>query len=189
MTIATQTERMTAEQFMAIPDDGIDRWLIKGELREVGVTKRNRPHSAVEANFAHLLCSWRDTQAEPRGEVLVGEAGVRLGTTPETVFGVDVAYVTPEIAAASPDDYPYLDGVPLLVVEVLSPSDKHEDISDKIEVYLTAGVKLVCIADPVFKTLVVHRPDREPELFNVTQTFGPEDVMPGLRVALRDVFG
>jgi Uma2 family endonuclease len=29
----------------------------------------------------------------------------------------------------SPADYPYVDGIPLLVVEVLSPSDKIEEIN------------------------------------------------------------
>jgi Uma2 family endonuclease len=198
MTVADQTKRVTTEELMAMPEDGVDRWLISGELREsrddqsaprAEMTKRNLDHSSVEANFAHLLCAWRDSQPEPHGKVLVGEAGIRFQRNPDTTVGVDVAYVAPDVAAASPKDFPYLDGVPVLIVEILSPSDKHDEISEKIEAYLHAGVTIVCVADPIFKIVIVHRPNSEPQLFNVTQTLkvGPE--MPGLHISLRDVFG
>ncbi len=50
---------MTTEQLLALPDDGVERWLIRGQLREkpamVGhsgekiVTIRNRWHSRIMA--------------------------------------------------------------------------------------------------------------------------------------------
>jgi Uma2 family endonuclease len=188
MTIATQNKWITTEQLMAMPEDGMDRWLIEGELREAEMTKRRRDHSRVEVRIARFLDVWNDTQPQPRGEVLCGEAGIRIRSNPDTTVGVDVAYICAEVAAASPADFPYIDGVPVLMVEVLSPSDKKEDINDKIQAYLNAGVKLVWIVDPPFKTITVYRPDREPELFNVTHSIeaGPE--MPGLRIALHDIF-
>ena len=33
MSVATAT-RMTTEELLALPDDGMERWLIRGELRE-----------------------------------------------------------------------------------------------------------------------------------------------------------
>jgi Uma2 family endonuclease len=131
---------------------------------------------------------WNESLAEPRGEVLVGEAGIRLSRNPDSTVGVDVAYISAEVAAASPPDYPYLDGVPVLIVEVLSPSDKQEEISEKVEAYLKAGVKLVLIAEPVFKTITVYRPDGDPQLFSISQTFEAGSAMPGLRISLRDIF-
>jgi hypothetical protein len=49
---------MTAEEFLALPEDGIDRELIRGELRERGMTYRNRFHSKVEANIVFELKLW-----------------------------------------------------------------------------------------------------------------------------------
>jgi hypothetical protein len=34
MSIAEIPRTMTAEEFLALPDDGVERWLIRGELRE-----------------------------------------------------------------------------------------------------------------------------------------------------------
>ena len=34
MSTATAPKLMTAEEFLALPDDGVERWLIRGQLRE-----------------------------------------------------------------------------------------------------------------------------------------------------------
>ena len=49
---------MTAEEFLALPDDGMERDLIRGEIREKPMTRRNRDHSGVEAKIAALLIIW-----------------------------------------------------------------------------------------------------------------------------------
>lgn len=188
MTIAVQPELMTTEALLALPDDGRERWLIEGELREGETTRRNRGHSRVESKVSHLLHKWMESQPTPRGEVLVGEAGVRLRRNPDTTVGVDVAYISALVADANPHDERYLEGVPVLIVEVLSPSDKEEDINEKLKSYLAAGVKLVWIVDPTFRTITVYRADAEPELFNTTQTISGEPHLPGFSVSVKEVF-
>src|ERR687890_471834 len=122
MTLAVRPELMTTEQLLALPDDGKERWLIRGELREKEMTRRNRGHSRAEGKIAYLLHKWMDTLSGPRGEVLVGEAGVRLRRNPDTTVGVDVAYVSPQTADADPHENRFLEGIPVLVVEILSAS-------------------------------------------------------------------
>lgn len=187
MSIA-EPRLMTSEELDAMPDDGVERWLINGQLREGGMTRRHRRHSRVEANIAKLLGNWKDQQPEPRGEVLVGEAGIRLRRNPDSSVGVDVCYVSPEVAQNSPDDEPFLHGPPLLVVKVLSPSDKQQEITEKLEAYLEADVKLVWIADPAFRTITVYRADAPPQLFNETQPIDAEPHLPGFRVATSQIF-
>ena len=54
--IATATRPwMTTEELLTLPDDEIDRDLIRGELQEEPMTKRNRWHSGVEAKLSWLL--------------------------------------------------------------------------------------------------------------------------------------
>jgi Uma2 family endonuclease len=188
MTVAARPELMTTEQLLALPDDGKERWLIRGELREKEMTRRNRGHSRIEAKVAYLLHSWMDKQPGPRGEVLVGEAGVRLRRNPDTTVGVDVAYLSPQTADADPHEDRFLTGIPILVVEILSPSDPQAEITEKVQSYLDAGVKLVWVVDPRFQTVTVYRADGKPELFNTDQAVSGEPHLQGFRVSVRDVF-
>jgi Uma2 family endonuclease len=179
---------MTTEQLLALPDDGKERWLIRGELREKETTRRNRGHSRIEGKIAYLLHKWMDAGSGRKGEVLVGEAGVRLRRNPDTAVGVDVAYVSPQTADADPNENRFLDGIPVLMIEILSPSDSHEEVSEKITSYVEAGVKLAWVVDPRFRTITVYQRDAEPQLFNVTQSISGEPHLPGFEVAVADVF-
>jgi len=55
--------------------------------------------------------------------------------------------------------------------------------------YLDAGVKLVWVVEPVFKTVCVYRPDAPPELFNETEELSGEPHLPGFRAAVAELFG
>src|SRR4051812_23021444 len=114
---------------LAMPDDGMDRELIRGELREKTWTLRDPNHSRTEARLARHLCDWLDTQPEPRGEVVSAEAGFRLHRDPDTSVGIDVAYVSADVIANSPDSSAFFEGAPILAVEILSPSDRNEDVA------------------------------------------------------------
>ena len=189
MTTFAESPLMTTERLLASPEnDGIERELINGRLKERPTTRRNRRHSRSESRFAQHLGVWRDTQPEPRGEVLVGEAGFRLRRNPDTTVGIDVAYISAETAASNPDGARLIDGVPILVVEILSPTDAQEDIADKVQVYLDCGVALVWVAETVFRTITVYRPGRAPEFFNDTQEIDGGTHLPGFRVKVVDCF-
>jgi Uma2 family endonuclease len=190
MSVATDPVKrrlMTAEEFLALPDDGTDRELIQGVLRERPTTFRNRHHSRVETRTAKILDNWLDTQREPRGIVHSGEAGFRLRREPDTVVGIDVAYASAELVASTDAKATIYDGPPVLAVEILSPSDQSSDIADKIDNYLEVGT-VVWVVDPRFRTVVVYRPGREPEMFNATQEISGEPELPGFRVPVADFF-
>jgi Uma2 family endonuclease len=179
---------MTTEQLLALPEDGIERWLIRGELREKPMTVRNRWHSRVLARISQLLGVWLDGQPAPRGEILSGEAGVKLRRDPDTTVGVDLIYVGPDLASQEPDDTRLIDGVPTLAVEILSPNDTVDEINEKIDTYLEAGVALVWIIDPHHRTVLVHAPGAEPQLFNATQELAGDPHLPGFRVPVAQIF-
>lgn len=186
---------MTAEEFLALPDEpGVERWLDNGRLCETRyedptMTYRNRWHSGTEARIAGILCGWRDQQPKPRGQVLSGEAGCLLRRDPDVVVGIDVVYISAELAArGAEDDTTLIDGVPTLAVEILSPLDTQKNIGRKIKNYLQAGVPLVWIVDPYYHTITVHRPGAEPELFNVQHELSGEPHLPGFRVPVARIF-
>lgn len=186
--MATVTTPMTTEELLALPENGMDRWLIAGELRERPMTTRNRFHSYTMTRMAQELANWLDKQPEPRGQVLTGDAGVRLRRNPDTTFGVDVAYVSAEVLAQQSEESTIIDGIPTVAVEILSPKDMIEDINEKIDAYLDAGVPLVWIVNPYHHTVMVYQPDAEPVLFNVQQELTGEPHLPGFRVPVRRLF-
>jgi Uma2 family endonuclease len=189
MSITTAPDKLlTAEEFLALPEDPYsERMLIGGRVIEVPMTRRSYSHSSTEAQLAHLLHMWRATSAQ-RWLIASGEAGCQLRRIPDTVVGIDVA-VFSEAAAPQPDDKTTLfTRAPVLAVEILSPSDIIEHVQEKVSDYLTAGVPLIWIVDPHFRTVVVHRPDAAPEMFSGEEELIGDPHLPGLKVAVKEIF-
>ena len=187
-TSAASTRPMTTEEMLALPADQVQRELYRGELREKPMTRRNRWHSTVEARIAHFLQNWLEGRPEPRGQVASGEAGFRLQREPDSSVGIDVAYVSAEVAEREPNSA-FFAGPPVLAVEILSPSDKQEEIDEKLELYLESGVSVVWVVNPRFKTICVYRPGAEPELFSERHELTAEPHLPGFCVAVARLFG
>jgi len=182
---------MTTEELLALPEDGVDRWLIRGQLREKrgeDVTKRNRWHSHIEAQITGLLYVWLQQQPQPRGRLYSGEAGFRLRRNPDSTVGIDVAYVSVEVATRESDNTTLIDGLPVLAVEILSPSTTQEEIDEKVHLYLEVGIPLTWVINIRFCTVTVYRPGAEPEMKNITQELSGEPHLPGFRVNVTQIF-
>jgi Uma2 family endonuclease len=192
MSTASLSQLMTTEEFLALPDDGVERWLIEGQVREWGrgksVTVRNWIHRSVMIALGGCLKAWRDRQTPPRGQVIGGEAGVRLSRNPDVTVGVDVGYVSAEVMARQTGKSALIEGVPSLAVEILSPSDTQEEVDTKLTTYLSAGVPLVWIINPLRRTATVYRPDTLPQFVNEQDDLDGGAVLPGFRVRFGELF-
>lgn len=188
MSAAPIVKLMNTEDLLALPEDGMERELIRGELRERPMTRRNPRHSRGTTNVAFFLKDWLRRQPEPRGEVLTGEAGFRLRHNPDTTVGIDVAYISAELSAATPADAGLVEGVPILAVEILSPNDTQNNILDKVDVYLECGVALVWVVEPRHQTVTVYQSGTEPEFFNAKEELEGGPSLPGFRVLVGDLF-
>jgi Uma2 family endonuclease len=192
MTTATDTpppteKRYTEADLLALPDDGIRRWLINGKIVEMGMTVRNRHHTRIEARIAHLLESWRNTLPRPRGSVHSGEAGVRLND--ELTVGIDVVYLSPEVAARQTDENTtLLVGIPTLAVEILSPSDTQEWVTQRRRTYRSVGVPVVWVIDPDMRTVAILRPNKPLIVRTEEQELDGGDELPGFRVPVARIF-
>lgn len=180
----------TIEDLLAMPDDGVERWLIQGKLREkdADMTKRNRRHASLTARLSQLIGNWIDTQPEPRGEVYDGEAGLYLRRNPDSAVGVDVVYLPPGVVASQTEHTTMIEGKPALVIEVLSPSNTEEEVNEKADDYLAAGIPLVWIVDPHLQAVTVLRPGLPPEMFNTTHTLSADPHMPGFTIPVIKLF-
>ncbi len=180
--------RMTVEEFLALPDDGVERMLIDGRLVEMGMTRRNRWHSNVTTRVAQFLANWLDGQPVPRGQVQTGDAGFCLPDGSESVVGIDIAYVSADVLAQQTDESSIVQGIPVLAVEVLSPSDTLENITLKMKKYRRAKVPLVWLIDTDDRTVTVYRLGAKPKLVDDTMDLSAEPELPGFTVAVARLF-
>ena len=88
-----------------------------------------------------------------------------------------------------PDATFLIDGPPVLAAEILSPSDEHKDIVEKIELYLETGVAVVWIVDPDLRNVTVYRPGQQEILFAAGQELVGDPELPGFRVKVAELFG
>lgn len=186
--MATISSLMTTEELLALPDDGIYRELINGELREYPMTARGGPHCLATGNLSYLLGMWRQSQPPPRGRVYVGDARVRIRRDPEVFVGIDLLYLTPEQSARTPRDAAFIDEPPVLVIEIISPNDTAEAIAEKVRAYIAGGVPHVWEVNPFYESVLVHHPGAPPLLFAGTQELTAEPHLPGLRIIAAEVF-
>jgi Uma2 family endonuclease len=83
---------------------------------------------------------------------------------------------------------PIPDLVPDLAVEVLSQGHTPAEMKRKLKEYFLAGVRLVWFVDPGPRTVQVFTAPDAGTVFTEEQTLDGGDVLPGFRLAVRDVF-
>lgn len=62
------------------------------------------------------------------------------------------------------------------------------DVEGKVDEYLRAGVSLVWVIDPLTRTVRVHRADGRLTDLRADDALDGEDVLPGFRCLVRDLF-
>lgn len=77
---------------------------------------------------------------------------------------------------------------PDLAVEVVSPNDLYEDVTEKVWDYRQAGVRLIWVIDPATRTVLVRRLDGSVSELAETGTLSGEDVIPGFSCPVTELF-
>jgi Uma2 family endonuclease len=180
----TQTALVTADELLAMGKD--DRY----ELVE-GVLVPMSPPPAMEHGHVAMMLALRAGSfvADHRlGWTFAAETGFRLHRDPDTVRGPDFAFVARGRITREMNLRRYLDVVPDLVAEVVSPSDSAAEVNAKVVEYLDAGVRLVWVLYPQSQTVALHRPGGESELLRAGDELSGEEVLPGFSCPVADLF-
>ena len=158
--------------------------IIDGELVEVSPASAEPAEVAIE--FAGSIREF----VRPRrlGRITGADGGFILRRDPDTVVAPDVGFIRRERIPRGFDRQSYYPVPPDLAVEVISPSNTMAGISRKITKYLAAGVPLVWVAHPRRRTVTVYRPGRPPLDLGMADELDGEDVLPGFRLKIADVF-
>jgi Uma2 family endonuclease len=182
--MAITSGQMTAEELLALPDDGMRHELLAGELRTMAPTGRR--HGRIAAELTTILNQY--VKERRLGEVWGAETGCILARNPDTVRAADVSFVRRERLGAQLDDQGYWPGAPDLVVEVLSPSDRRGEVAEKVATWLRHGARMVVVVDPRRRTVAVHRPHAPTRTLTGADPLDGEDVVPGWSLAVGALF-
>lgn len=178
------SNKMTVEQFEAYAAGHGRCELIHGEVREL--TPASYDHGAVTSRL-HIFIGQYVAEAA-LGELLVAETGFRLDDEQGPVVRApDIAFVSSERLPKEPPKS-FATFAPDLVVETTSPNDKQSEVSEKILWWLSKGVKEAWVADPANKTITLHHPDGRARVYRSDQVIDDSQVLPGLTIALSNVF-
>jgi Uma2 family endonuclease len=181
--MATDTRTITADELLAMPEDGLRRELVEGELREM--TPAGRRHARVARN---ILRSLDDHVVEHGLGEVYPEYGYVLSRDPDTVRAPDVSFLRRDRLERGGEEEGYFPGVPDLAVEVVSPSDRFSAVSLKVDEYLEAGTPMVVLVDPPQRSVIVYRSRTGVTVLTEDDVLDGGDVVPGWRLPVRDVF-
>ena len=161
---------MTAEELFQLPTDDYKYELAEGELI------RRPPTGATHGNV-RLLDEY--VEAHDLGIVCGAETGFILQRTPDVVRAPDVAFVAKDRIPATGVPETYWPFAPDLAVEVVSPSDRVDDLQAKVGEYFTAGTRLVWVIHPRSRTVFVYRSPHDVRALGETDELSSADVLPG----------
>ncbi len=175
---------VTAEELLQLPDNGLRYELIAGELREM--TPPGGPHGLIQARIARLFANFVEEQG--LGYLVGVESGVILRRHPDTVRSPDVYVIARERLPAGTLADGYLQVVPNLIVEIVSPGDRASDVQEKAQDWLDAGARLVLVVYPRSRTVFAWRGSDSIRQYRPGEELDAEPVLPGFRCPVARLF-
>jgi len=187
MTTTIEDRSYTADEFLSLPD--ADRFeLLHGKLveRNVGFEAdwiaarvlfliefflQQRPLGYAVGAQATYACFPDDPRHAPRPDV----SFVRFGRFPDDKLPKGYSRIRPD-----------------LVVEVVSPNDSADELSEKIADFQSVGVPLIWVVYPSTRRVLIHRLPTDPagrvsELAE-SDTLSGESVLPGFSCPVAEIF-
>ncbi len=179
---APADELITGDVFATMTDMGRAE-LVEGKICQMAPTAYT--HAMLESRVSKLLSLHVDEKQ--LGYVMVGEGGMYTRRQPDTVRAADVSFISNERLAqvSSPT---YLDVIPELIVEVLSPNDRWSEVAKKLDEYFTAGAVQVWIVEPEERLVYLYSAPTQAVRLAVGETISDVLFLPGLAIPVADIF-
>ena len=178
--------RLTYDDFVLFPDDGMRHELIDGE--HYVTPSPNRKHQEIIGRLYLLIGNW--LQRNDIGRLYLSPFDVVISRF--DVVEPDLLYMSNERAALVLTDA-NVQGVPELVIEVGSPSTRKRDETIKRRLYEKSGVSEYWVVDPELDVVRVYRAVGEGFGKPVEWSLEAGDVLttpllPGLELPLSEIF-
>ena len=187
--MSTTTRLITADELLVMShrdEHGNDCLLelIRGEVRKMSPTGGTHGILCSELG-AELRNFVRDNGL---GAVFGAETGFLVERNPDSVLGIDAAYVSEERLKDVEDFDKFIPFAPDLAVEVLSPHNTVAEIDDKIGLYFAAGSRQVWIVKPQRRTVAVYSSPTVVRILSEQGRLEGGDILPGFGYELSELF-
>jgi Uma2 family endonuclease len=175
---------LTYQDYRRLPEDGKRYELMEGELFVVSPAPSTR-HQTVSRRLLFALMD----ALEQSGLAQVFNAPIDLVLSQTTVVQPDLIVIGSVHASIITDRA--IEGIPDIVVEILSPSSLDRDQYIKKRLYQQFGVPEYWVVDPEYGFLVVYRLDQG--TYGIRARYDRASILespefPTLRVPLLDLF-
>lgn len=183
MTLATAKSRLTADEFMELPD-AENYELIEGSLIERDFMGARA--SFVAGRIGHLLNLLVDQTG--CGYVLDSDTTYRCFGDPDTLRRADVSFV--RVGRFPGEEVPegYVELCPDLAVEVISPRNFAYQVQEKIRLYIEAGVRLIWVVYPNTEQVQVYDATGFVAELEKDELIAGGDAVPGFSARVSDFF-
>lgn len=175
---------LTAEDLLRLYGQGVKGELIDGVLH--GKVSAGVEHSFIAGN---ILAAFH-AHVRPRRSGRVGgtDGGVLIRRNPDNVREPDIFFVSAERLPLNVRVQGYLEVVPELIVEIISPSDTEQEVAAKIRMWLEFGVSMAVEVRPPQRAVTVHRPGLPDVTLTGDDVLDGGDVLPGFSLPLSEIF-
>ena len=186
MTPSSPGVKLTYDDFVQFPDDGLRHELIDGE--HYVTPSPNTRHQAISLQLTLLIGNWLDRN--PIGRLFYAPFDVVFSKF--DVVEPDLLYLSNERASDALTPL-HVHGVPELVIEIGSPGTRKRDETIKRRLYERAGVEEYWVVDTEIDTIRVYRREaktfaRVVELSSEARDVLTTSLLPGLEIPLSRVF-
>jgi Uma2 family endonuclease len=179
--MATTTNLLSWEAFEQLPDDGMHREIVEGEVITLPPPKYG--HGVVAKKIRKAL----EAVEDKAGCDAYQEMGYKLSDNPATWLQPDVSFIRKERTLTIPEDG-YLHGAPELAVEVISLSESAADVDRKVELFLEHGSLAVWVVYPRTKKVRVYLADGTAFSRGVADKLTLHELLPGWELPVSKLF-
>ncbi len=182
---STATKRISADEFWALEDrPDVRLELIDGEVVEL--PGAGGYHATLVLHIFDLLRA--HIRAHDLGLIYPDNLTYLFQRDPDILRIPDISFIS---ASAVPTDWPpmgYIEVVPSLVIEVVSPSNSAAEIRRRIRDYVGADVSMVWVIWPDDRSVSVYTATLDSKELQSDELLDGGTVLPGFSVRVADLF-
>ena len=178
-----QSQALTDEQFMALPEDDNLYEYVNGEL--IVVANSGVEHGYLALTLGYFLTGF--VRSHRLGVTCDSSTAFKMKTGNKR--SPDLAFIAKErLHGLKRLPKGFFEGAPDLAVEIISPNNTFAEIHNKLVEYFENGTRLVWVILPDEESVLVYRQPKPSKLLQVEDSLDGEAVITGFQLPLMELF-
>jgi Uma2 family endonuclease len=178
-----QSNTLTDEQFMALPEDDNLYEYVNEEL--IVVANSGVEHGYLALTLGYFLTGF--VRSHRLGVTCDSSTAFKMKTGNKR--SPDLAFIARErLQGLKRLPKGFFEGAPDLAVEIISPNNTFAEIHNKLVEYFDNGSRLVWVILPDEESVLVYHQPKPSKLLQVKDSLDGEQVLPGFQLPLMELF-